>query len=109
MDNEPTITKQMLLKADARTDIVQRFEQMFGDSVTVTVAGGEKVASLFSDSWGWAGLNLLHGDEWVKFNRTWAAKLGSYRHALPTREEYHRAHAVTFAEAFIAMHKRKAK
>ena len=71
---EPTITKQMLIDADACSDQVDLFAQTFGESVTVTAKRAEEVAHLF----GW----------------TWAVRLLD----APARNEYYRATENTKAE-----------
>ncbi len=123
---KPIMTKQMLIDADACAEQVDLFEEIFGDSVIVTVKRAEKVAALFD--WEWATrlldrqgraeyarvtaaagakLNRVEAAAFAKYKRvTAAAGAKLYRATAPALAEYRRAAAPAWATAFIDMHKR---
>jgi hypothetical protein len=136
--SKPIITKQMLIDAKAFTEQVDLFEEIFGDSVVVTLKRSEKVAALFH--WDLA-IRLLDAQGRAEYQRAmtparaeyqrvdvaalaeymrattpaWAgykrakAPLAEYRRATADAgAEYDRAAAAAWATAFIDMHKRGA-
>lgn len=86
----PTITKQMLIDADAYPSQVRLFEETFGDSVVVTAARAKKVAHLFD--WDCAAEKLLDAPAYDAYDRALA----------PIRAEYIRATAPALAECACA-------
>jgi hypothetical protein len=103
---KPIITKQMLIDADACSDQVDLFEEIFGDSVIVTIKRAEKVANLFD--WNWAE-QLLDAQGRAEYDRAAAAAWAEYsRVEAPAWAEYWRVIAAAWATAFIDMHKRGA-
>ena len=115
--SKPIITKQMLIDAKACSDQVDLFEEIFGDSVVVTIKRAEEVAALFR--WGWATRLLgrkgraeylrAEAAAWAEYKRVKAAACAELEHVkAPARAEYDRAKAAAWATAFIAMHKREA-
>jgi uncharacterized membrane protein YqiK len=93
---KPIMTKQMLIDADACSDQVDLFEEIFGDSVVVTVKRAEKVAQLFQ--WEWAA-QLLDAQGRAEYSRVEAPALAKYKRVEATAlAEYHRVEATAWAE-----------
>ncbi len=93
---KPIITKQMLIDADACSDQVDLFEEIFGDSVVVTVKRAEKVAQLFQ--WGWAA-QLLDAQGRAEYSRVEAPALAEYKRVeAAARAQYKRVIATAWAE-----------
>ena len=119
--SKPIITKQMLIDAKACPEQVELFEEIFGDSVVVTLKRAEKVAHLFD--WEWA-IRLLDATAQPEYMRATADAFAKYERAIvaaraelartldrakeAARDEYRRVGAPAWATAFIDMHKRGA-
>ncbi len=102
--SKPIVTKQMLIDAKAGRKQVDLFEEIFGDSVVVTVKRAEKVAALFD--WDLAA-QLLDAQGWAEYIRAADAAQAEYKRATaPSLAKYWRDTAAAWATAFIDMHKR---
>ena len=116
--SKPIITKQMLIDAAAFTEQVDLFEEIFGDSVVVTLKRAEKIAALVH--WDLA-IRLLDAQGRAEYESAAAAALAEYHRAtaaaraeyqrviLAAWAEYWRVIATAWATAFIDMHKRGAR
>ena len=104
--SKPVITKQMLIDADACRNQVNRFEETFGDSVTVTVKRAEKVANLFN----WDCVTrFLDAPASAEYQRGNALASAEYQRVIETASaERRRVTAIAWALAFIDMHRRGA-
>ena len=94
--SKPIITKQMLIDAKACPSQVDLFEEIFGDSVVVTIKRAEKVANLFD--WNWA-IRLLNAQGRAECKRVMADASAEYKRVgASARAEYERAKATASAE-----------
>ena len=94
--SKPIITKQMLIDADACPEQVDLFEEIFGDSVVVTISRAKKVARLFD--WVWA-TRLLDAQGRAEYDRVKAPAWDELDRAIaPAWAEYLRATATALAE-----------
>ena len=94
--SKPIITKQDLINANACTEQVELFEEIFGDSVIVTVSRVKKVANLFD--WDWA-MCLLDAQGLAEYKRVRAPALAEYRRVIDAaRAELDRVEAAAWAE-----------
>ena len=97
--SKPIITKQDLINADVCTEQVELFEEIFGDSVVVTLSRAKKVSALFE--WNWA-VRLLDGIGRAEYKRVETPAWVEYeRVTAPARVKYESAKASAWATAFI--------
>ena len=116
------ITLQMLLDESACKAQVEKFRELFGESVNVTVAEARKVADKFDwrfavrflDAEGRADYERVTGPAWAEYERARRAAWAAYRRVRgpawadydrvtgPAWAEYERVTGPAWASAYIA-------